>query len=155
MPVCEFCERKFKTRVEEGIFADELPSLSYENLAQTLCAACAIEAIEYNPTEDVYFDNCECCGKRFDMIEEDYEYINGAERMRVIGADKIRYTYDETLCAECALERLYNELPDDDDDEYEENGLSLEDAALIYASNGCDEDYTYGYSEDELEDYLK
>lgn len=36
-----------------------------------------------------------------------------------------------------------------------EESMSLEDAALIYGSNGCDEDYTYGYSEDELEDYLK
>ena len=28
------------------------------------------------------------------------------------------------------------------------------DAALIWASNGKDEDYTFGYSEDELEDAL-
>lgn len=43
----------------------------------------------------------------------------------------------------------------DDEGDSVEVGLSLEDAALIYGSNGCDEDYTYGYSEDELEDYLK
>jgi hypothetical protein len=41
--------------------------------------------------------------------------------------------------------------------EYEdEDGerLSVYDAALIWASNGKDEDYTFGYSEDELEDAL-
>ena len=38
----------------------------------------------------------------------------------------------------------------DDDDEY----LSVYDAALIWLSNGRDEDYTFGYSEAELEDAL-
>ena len=38
----------------------------------------------------------------------------------------------------------------DDDGE----SLSVYDAALILASNGKDEDYTFGYSEDELEDAL-
>lgn len=32
--------------------------------------------------------------------------------------------------------------------------LSVYDAALIWMSSGKDEDYTFGYSEDELEDAL-
>ncbi len=32
--------------------------------------------------------------------------------------------------------------------------LSVSDAALIWMSNGMDEDYTFGYSEDELRDAL-
>ena len=40
---------------------------------------------------------------------------------------------------------------DDDDDE----SLSVYDAALIWMSNGKDEDYTFGYSEEELEDALR
>lgn len=32
--------------------------------------------------------------------------------------------------------------------------LSVYDAALIWMSNGMDEDYTFGYSEDELRDAL-
>ncbi len=32
--------------------------------------------------------------------------------------------------------------------------LSLSEAADIWASNGCDEDYTFGYSEDELRSQL-
>lgn len=39
---------------------------------------------------------------------------------------------------------------DDDADE----SISLYDAALIWASHGKDEDYTFGYSEEELEDAL-
>ena len=40
---------------------------------------------------------------------------------------------------------------DSDDDE----NISVYDAALIWASNGKDEDYTFGYSEEELEDALR
>lgn len=42
-------------------------------------------------------------------------------------------------------------------DEEDESGeyLSVYDAALIWQSNGKDEDYTFGFSEDELEDALK
>lgn len=32
--------------------------------------------------------------------------------------------------------------------------LSVYDAALIWMSNGKDEDYTFGYTEEELEDAL-
>lgn len=41
---------------------------------------------------------------------------------------------------------------DDDDDDGE--SLSAYDAALIWMSNGKDEDYTFGYTEDELEEAL-
>ena len=40
---------------------------------------------------------------------------------------------------------------DDDDNE----DLSVYDAALIWMSNGKDEDYTFGYSEEELEEALR
>jgi len=48
-------------------------------------------------------------------------------------------------------------IPDfDDDDEDDDDGqtLSVDDAALIWLSNGMDEDYTFGYTEDELRDAL-
>ncbi len=42
---------------------------------------------------------------------------------------------------------------DDIEDEYDDDGETLDvyDAALIWMSNGKDEDYTFGYDEDELE----
>ncbi len=58
------------------------------------------------------------------------------------------------------MSRRKSTLPiyDNDDAElgYEDDseGLSVYDAALIWLSNGKDEDYTFGYSEDELEDAL-
>ena len=42
----------------------------------------------------------------------------------------------------------------DDYEDDEDESLSVYDAALIWASNGKDEDYTFDYSEDELEDAL-
>jgi hypothetical protein len=42
----------------------------------------------------------------------------------------------------------------DDDDDDDGETLSVYDAALIWASNGKDEDYTFGYTEEELENAL-
>lgn len=48
-----------------------------------------------------------------------------------------------------------NEYEDEyGEDDYEGETLSVYDAADIWASNGKDEDYTFGYSEEELEDAL-
>ena len=41
-----------------------------------------------------------------------------------------------------------------DENENEGESLSVYDAALIWASHGKDEDYMFGYSENELEDAL-
>ena len=53
-------------------------------------------------------------------------------------------------CPECGKIIPFGEPDDDEDDE----SLSVYDAALIWASNGKDEDYMFGYSEEELEDAL-
>ncbi len=42
----------------------------------------------------------------------------------------------------------------DDVEEDDSERLSVYDAALIWLSNGKDEDYTFGYTEEELEDAL-
>lgn len=39
---------------------------------------------------------------------------------------------------------------DDDDDEDDTERLSVSDAADIWLSNGCDAEYTFGYSEKQL-----
>ena len=50
-----------------------------------------------------------------------------------------------------AIDGMQSEWMGDDDDS---ESLSASEAALIWASNGKDEDYTFGYSEDELNDNL-
>lgn len=42
----------------------------------------------------------------------------------------------------------------DDDDDDDSQTLSVDDAALIWFSNGMDENYTFGYTEEELRDAL-
>ena len=54
-------------------------------------------------------------------------------------------------CPECG-EVLYEVY--DEDGESTEECISLDEAALIWASHGKDEDYTFGYSEEDLEDAL-
>ena len=54
----------------------------------------------------------------------------------------------ETYCCDYCIGDDYEEADDDGE------SMSVYDAALIWASNGKDEDYTFGYSEDELEDAL-
>ncbi len=63
----------------------------------------------------------------------------------------MRYIGDgDWECHKCGRVIAFGE-PDDDD---EEESLSVYDAALIWASNGKDEDYMFGYTEEELEDAL-
>ena len=45
----------------------------------------------------------------------------------------------------------YEEYEEYENDEY----ISAYDAALIWMSNGKDEDYMFGYTEEELEDALR
>lgn len=55
-----------------------------------------------------------------------------------------------------AIDNMQNEYMDSDDvddDDCDEH-LSVYDAALIWQSNGKDEDYMFGYTEEELEDAL-
>ena len=60
-----------------------------------------------------------------------------------------RYSYSDWWCNNC-----HAGLDDDDDDYDDSETLSVYDAALIWASHGKDEDYTFGYTEEELEDAL-
>ncbi len=55
-------------------------------------------------------------------------------------------------CDLCGEE--YDEFENDDIDFYGE-ALSIHDVALMWASNGKDEDYMCGYSEEELEEALR
>lgn len=54
-------------------------------------------------------------------------------------------------CPKCGRVIPFGEPDDDDDGE----SLSVYDAALIRASNGKDEEYTFCHSEDELERALR
>lgn len=71
--------------------------------------------------------HCPVCGTEW-YVDDDDEYINDGSG-----------TYD---------------CDDDDEEECDGESLSVYEAAIIWASRGKDEDYMFGYSEDELEDAL-
>lgn len=60
-----------------------------------------------------------------------------------------RYVYSEMYCENCRYGL------DDEDDEDDGDSLDVYDAALIWQSKGMDEDYMFGYSDDELRDALR
>lgn len=88
------------------------------------------------------YAKCPRCGKvahGHDEIEELFGY-------RYFG------TKPQSWCRECRSNGKNNYNDDYDDDESEK--LSVGEAAQIWASNGKDEDYMFGYTEEELEDAL-
>lgn len=54
-------------------------------------------------------------------------------------------------CPKCGEELC---LGYDDEGESTSECLSSDEAALIWGSSGCDEDYLFGYSEDELKQHF-
>lgn len=57
-----------------------------------------------------------------------------------------RYEFSEMYCDSCKYG-----LDDDEHDDQSDESLSVYEAASIWASNGKDDDYTFGYSEAELD----
>ena len=78
---------------------------------------------------------CPNCGHRMNRSKDMYGDWDGE-------------TY---ICYHCSGEPDYDSYDDGDGDD---ERISVWDAAQIWASNGKDEDYMFGYSEDELEDAL-
>ena len=73
---------------------------------------------------------CPDCGHRLSRLKDSFGYLD-------------EETY---ICNYCSGEN--------EDNEYDEETLSVFETADIWFSNGKDEDYMFGYSEDELEDTL-
>ncbi|HFU4368857.1 TPA: hypothetical protein ACGO9H_000868 [Streptococcus suis] len=76
------------------------------------------------------FAMCPDCGHRLSRFKDSFGYWDGE-------------TY---ICNYCSDENENNE--------YDEESLSVFEAADIWFSNGKDEEYMFGFSEDELEEGL-
>ncbi len=87
-------------------------------------------------------DQAAAISRRLNIAEQDIERL----------AVEFAEAEDDLGRAQAACERYSSGADDDDDDADGETGetLSVWDAADIWLSNGMDEDYTFGYSEDEL-----
>jgi hypothetical protein len=155
MAKCKWCGKSFQKDEAEEYFEHQT-FLNYGNLKMKLCGECAVHMIE-GQVDGAYFEKCGKCGETFDLIEDEYRFGNhfpwyNRERLR-------DYWDSKPLCADCAFEAYeeyygVNNNAEDEDEDDEDGGLSVHNAALIWASHGKDEDYMFGYTEDELEDAL-
>ena len=154
MEQCERCGHDYDPYDIENDdrFEDEVdrPGISYDDYSNRLCVDCAIEAA-LNEEHGFVTRTCPKCGKEYDFFEE------SDELPFVINADDADLADYDDLCAECIRdkfeeeERMYGgDTYDDDDEEDSGERLSVSDAADIWRSHGEDEDYMFGYSEDEL-----
>ncbi len=82
------------------------------------------------------YATCPHCGHRMNRVKDMFGYWDG----------------ESYICYHCSGESEYDSYDDDDDEEDE--SISVWEAAQIWASNGKDEDYMFGYTEEELEDAL-
>lgn len=150
MLICDRCGKEFDEDFAESDFMDgadsSVSSKDYDNIPECLCGECAIEY--YNNGE--YRETCESCGKVFEPENENSQFELQISNW-LTGADMYEFGI---YCAECAERAWREEYPPNDEEELEEGAISVYDAALIWASKGKDEDYTFGYSEEELEEAL-
>lgn len=139
--ICDYCGNEFDEEDARDVF--EMETLkTYDYLTKNLCAECAIEAID-DMDNGIYYEVCENCGSQFDPFEDELEL------QRRTGNDGAEINmFGKYLCLDCSLDEYMNR---NDDEVDESERLSVYDAALIWASHGKDEDYTFGYSEAELE----
>lgn len=145
--ICENCGKEFEEEDAREEFESETGKC-FEYLTKCLCAECAIEAIDAEE-DGVYLEVCDNCGKRFDP------FLAEADMQRETGDLGAEINMFGNLCLDCFMDeyqKFCDENKDDDDDDYQgDERLSVDDAALIWISHGKDEEYMFGYSEEELE----
>lgn len=153
MAICEWCNKEFDPDEAEEYFNSEAGILIYQNIRKCLCGDCAVEAIN-DEVEGVYYETCENCGKVFDVFEDMHELSEE-------GISLYDCWDDEILCADCARDYVDNldcdidGYDDDNDNDDSSESLSVDEAAEIWLSHGMDEDYTFGYTEEELRNALR
>lgn len=90
-------------------------------------------------------------GKKETSWEEENAYAGDTPDCPNCGTSLTkRYVFSGMYCENCRYG-----LDDDADEDDDGEALDVYDAALIWQSNGMDEDYMFGYSEDELRDALR
>lgn len=97
------------------------------------CGAFMNEQSGFTTASDIW--TCSECGSTNDVSEDNIVFDDEEEEFYALQDDTF---YD-----------------DEDDDDDCGDRLSLSDAADIFGSRGCDEDYMFGYTRKELERALK
>lgn len=151
MKKCEYCGKEYDPEYEEDTFACECSYLDYRNFRRNLCAECALQAIE-DDDDGVYIERCEKCGCEFDLVLEKSKFSSHFPWYN--GTVLTDHWSNHIQCADCAICEIEASDGEGVEDDADNEAISVYDAAQIWASHGKDEDYMFGYSEDELENAL-
>lgn len=115
----------------------EMYNLAAEKANSLSCPNCeSYNSMEYADNEVVVCNVCQFSADVEDLQQEWEDFLQNE--------------YDITDNFEYGS--IYSE--DDYDDDENDESLSVYDAALIWISNGRDEDYMFGYTEEELRNAL-
>ncbi len=148
MPTCKKCGIQYKQHEAEYKFEDvaefSVP-VSYKQLGKEFCGDCAIE--EYRKGN--YFETCATCQKSFYPEKEILVYKKEISQ-RHLDTDEVEFTgmyRHGPHCSKCAITHLLKEIRG-------ETPPNIRDVALTWVLKNRDEDYTFGYTEEELEKAL-
>ena len=101
MPKCDRCGCTFDRDIARMDFDNEFMDLDYDNILGCLCGSCAIDAIN-SKDDGVYYETCENCGKRFDLIEEEAQFDS---RHSWFNGTTLRgHWVSRILCCRCVME---------------------------------------------------
>ncbi len=95
---CSICGGLFDEEEAEDKFISEVSNRCYGNFLKPVCGECAIDVFQ-SEIEGYYEEECECCGKRFDPITENVEFVT---RISGIALDDV----SPVLCCTCAMDTL-------------------------------------------------
>ena len=120
-----------------------VPSNSFANQPLRVCKKCSVTLP--NDREDFLCSSCR--ERRKNFINKILIGVGVATTTAAIAAALLNGSSSNSDDDDYDYDYDY----DGEDDDYSDS-LNVWDAAEIYYSKGCDEDYTFGYSHDELED---
>lgn len=95
--ICDYCGKEFDEQDARDIFEAEIPK-NYDYLTKSLCAECAIEAID-DMDDGIYYEVCDNCGSRFDPFAAEREL---QRQTGDYGAEI------DNLCLDCSLDEYKN-----------------------------------------------
>lgn len=102
---CYLCGTHFDQEEAENSFEYEYTIYSYSNFIKPLCGDCAVSVIK-DEIEGFYFEECEKCGNRFDLIKDSDEFSQHENGVHLIDCWD-----NDILCCDCALDAMDELFP--------------------------------------------
>lgn len=111
MKQCQKCGNVFDEFEDEEYFRTCIPSVDYHGLRRTLCAGCAINAIN-GGDRGIHFEVCDKCGREFDVPTEKELYF---DKHGYKSGDELsnHWTLYNHYCSKCVIDDLERDSEDE------------------------------------------